>query len=171
MPRRTEVGLVYATGLVQGLALVTFPAASSIFTSPDGYGFSASRYGMMFVPQVILAILASSLGPSLARRWTLKRVLRAGMSADLLAMILLALSRLLQGVPAAAYGVLLVATGALGFRFGTVVMALKLRRRSSLRAAKTGPCSPSTRCSAPEPPLRRCWWPSSRILGHGGCCR
>jgi len=124
MPRRTEVGLVYATGLVQGLALVTFPAASSIFTSPAGYGFSASRYGMMFVPQVILAILASSLGPSLARRWTLKRVLRTGMRADLLAMILLALSRLLQGVPAAAYGVLLIATGALGFGFGTVVMAL-----------------------------------------------
>ncbi len=124
MPRRSEVGLVYATGLVQGLALVTFPAASSIFTSPEGYGFSASRYGMMFVPQVVLAILASSLGPRLARRWTLKRVLQAGMSADLLAMILLALSRVLQGVPAAAYGVLLVATGALGFGFGTVVMAL-----------------------------------------------
>jgi fucose permease len=124
MARRTEVGLVYATGLVQGLALVTFPAASSIFTSPDGYGFSASRYGVMFVPQVILAILASSLGPPLARRWTLKLILRAGMTADLLAMILLALSRLLQDVPAPACGVLLVATGALGFGFGTVVMAL-----------------------------------------------
>jgi fucose permease len=124
MPQRTEVGLVYATGLVQGLALVTFPAASSIFTSADGYGFSASRYGMMFIPQVILAIAASSLGPGMARRWTLKRVLRAGMSADLLAMILLALSRLLQGVPELAYGILLVATGCLGFGFGTVVMSL-----------------------------------------------
>jgi MFS transporter, FHS family, glucose/mannose:H+ symporter len=46
------------------------------------------------------------------------------MSADLLTMILLALSRLLQGGPAAAYGVLLVATGALGFAFGTAVMTL-----------------------------------------------
>ena len=82
MPRRTEVGLVYMTALVQGLALVTFPAASSIFTSPDGYGFSASRYGVMFIPQVILAILASSFGPALARRWTLKRVLQTGMCAD-----------------------------------------------------------------------------------------
>ncbi len=124
MPRRTEVVLVYATGLVQGLALVTFPAASSIFTNPDGFGFSASRYGMMFIPQVILAIAASALGPGMARRWTLKRVLRAGMSADLLAMILLALSRLLQGAPGVAYGILLVATGCLGFGFGTVVMAL-----------------------------------------------
>jgi integral membrane sensor domain MASE1 len=59
MPSRSEVGLIYVIGLVQGLALVTFPAASSIFTSPSGFGFGASRYGMMFVPQVILAILAS----------------------------------------------------------------------------------------------------------------
>ena len=95
-PRKAEVGLIYVTGLVQGLALVTFPAASSIFTSPHGFGFSASRYGMMFIPQVILAILASSLAPSLARRWTLKRVFLAGLSADLLAMILLAVSRVLQ---------------------------------------------------------------------------
>ena len=96
MPRRAEVSLIYVTGLVQGLALVAFPAASSILTSPHGFGFSASRYGMMFIPQVLLAILASSLGPVLARRWTLKRVLLAGLSADLLAMTLLAVSRLLQ---------------------------------------------------------------------------
>ena len=124
MPRRAEVDLIYVTGLVQGLALVTFPAASSIFTSPHGFGFSASRYGMMFIPQVLLAILASSLGPVLARRWTLKRVLLAGLSADLVAMALLALSRLLQNLPEAAYGVLLVATGLLGFGFGATLMAL-----------------------------------------------
>jgi len=112
------------TGLVQGLALVTFPAASSIFTSPHGFGFSASRYGMMFIPQVILAILASSLAPRLALRWTLKRVFLAGLSADLLAMILLALSRLLQDSRGAAYGTLLVATGSLGFGFGAAVMAM-----------------------------------------------
>jgi len=124
MPSRSEVGLIYVIGLVQGLALVTFPAASSIFTSPRGFGFGASRYGMMFVPQVILAILASSIGPSLARRWTLKRVLQAGLSADLLAMILLAGSRLLVDMPGAAYAVLLVATGSLGFGFGAALMAM-----------------------------------------------
>jgi FHS family glucose/mannose:H+ symporter-like MFS transporter len=124
MPRRTEVGLVYLTALVQGLALVTFPAASAIFTSPDGYGFSASRYGMMFIPQVILAILASGFGPGLACRWTLKRVMQVGMSADLLAMTLLAASRMLSGLPENAYGILLAGTGSLGFGFGAVVMAL-----------------------------------------------
>jgi hypothetical protein len=33
MPSRSEVALIYVIGLVQGLALVTFPAASSIFTT------------------------------------------------------------------------------------------------------------------------------------------
>jgi fucose permease len=123
MPRRTEVLLIYVTGLIQGLALVTFPAASSIFTSAHGFGLSDSRYGMMFIPQVILAILASSLGPRLAQRWTLKNVLLSGLAADLLAMILLASSHWLQDSPAAAYAILLLATGSLGFGFGTVVMA------------------------------------------------
>ena len=41
---RTEIRLIYVTALVQGLALVTFPAASSIFTSPNGYGFSHARF-------------------------------------------------------------------------------------------------------------------------------
>lgn len=124
MPQRTEVLLVYLAGLVQGLALVTFPAASSIFTSPHGYGLSASRYGLLFIPQVVLAILASSLGPALAQRWSLKHVLQAGLSANLLAMALLAFSSLWQNFSGVAYGILLVATGALGFGFGATVMAL-----------------------------------------------
>src|SRR6516164_1842183 len=72
---RTEIGVVYSAAVVQGLCLVTFPAASSVFTSPDGFGFDSTRYGTMFVPQVVLAILSSGLGPRLARRWSLRRVL------------------------------------------------------------------------------------------------
>ena len=69
---RTEIGIVYFAAVVQGLALVTFPAASSIFTNADGFGFDSIRYGTMFVPQVGLAILASGLAPKLARRCGLR---------------------------------------------------------------------------------------------------
>jgi MFS transporter, FHS family, glucose/mannose:H+ symporter len=124
MASRTEIGVVYVAAVMQGLALVTFPAASSIFTSPDGFGFDSTRYGAMFVPQVVLAILASALAPKLARRWSLRRVLLAGFAGDIVAMALLALSRLLLGAPDAAFGVLLLATGALGLGFGATVMAL-----------------------------------------------
>jgi len=121
---RTEIGLVYAAAVVQGLALVTFPAASSIFTSPDGFGFDSTRYGALFLPQVLLAILASAFAPRLARRWSLRRVLLAGLAGDVVSMTLLALSRLLLGMPDMAFGVLLLATGALGLGFGATVMAL-----------------------------------------------
>ena len=121
---RTEVGLIYLTGLMQGLALVTFPAASSIFTSGDGYGFSNTRYGAMFLPQVVLAILASSFAPKFASRWRLKRVLVLGLLADLVSMSLLASSKLLMASPDAAFGLLLIATGTLGLGFGATVMAL-----------------------------------------------
>jgi fucose permease len=124
MATRTEIGVVYGAAVVQGLALVTFPAASSVFTSPDGFGFDSTRYGTMFVPQVALAIAAAALAPKLARRWSLRRVLLAGLVGDILSMSLLALSRLLVGAPAAAFGLLLVATAALGFGFGATVMAL-----------------------------------------------
>ena len=121
---RTEIGLVYIAAVVQGLALVTFPAASSIFTSPDGFGFDSTRYGALFLPQVLLAILASAFAPRLARRWSLRRVLLAGLAGDVVSMTLLALSRLLLGMPDMAFGVLLLATGALGLGFGATVMAL-----------------------------------------------
>ena len=121
---RTEIGLVYAAAVMQGLALVTFPAASSIFTSPDGFGFDSTRYGALFLPQVLFAILASAFAPRLARRWSLRRVLLAGLAGDIVSMTVLALSRLLLGVPDMAFGVLLLATGALGLGFGATVMAL-----------------------------------------------
>ena len=52
MATRTETNVVYAAGLVQGIVLVTFPAASTIFTDPDEYDLSSSQYGAMFLPQV-----------------------------------------------------------------------------------------------------------------------
>jgi MFS transporter, FHS family, glucose/mannose:H+ symporter len=120
----TEIVIIYFAAVVQGLALVTFPAASSIFTGADGFGFDSTRYGTLFVPQVGLAILASGLAPKLARQWSLRRVLLAGLAGDIVAMTLLAFCRLLLGRPDAAFGVLLVATGALGLGFGATVMAL-----------------------------------------------
>jgi fucose permease len=124
MASRTEIGVVYGAAIVQGLALVTFPAASSIFTSPEGFGFDSTRYGAMFVPQVAFAILASALAPKLALRWSLRRVLLAGFAGNIVSMTLLALSRPLLGAPDTAFGILLVATAALGFGFGATVMAL-----------------------------------------------
>ena len=65
MVSRAESVTVNAAGLVQGIALVTFPAASTIFTARGSYNLSSSQYGAMFIPQVIAAIIASLLGAGL----------------------------------------------------------------------------------------------------------
>ena len=115
--------LLYLCGVMQGLALVTFPAASAIFASPTGFHLSGAQYGAMFIPQVALAIFASAVGPWLARRLGMRGVLLLGLGADLLSMALLAASALLIGA-SAAFALLCCATGALGFGFGATVMTL-----------------------------------------------
>jgi fucose permease len=122
-PRPIESALLYGTAVVQGLALVTFPAASAVFTDPHGFAFSGTQYGTMFLPQVLMAILSSSLASRLAGRHGLKVVLLAGLAGDLVSMALLAASALLVGHPAA-FPVVCLATAALGFGFGATVTAL-----------------------------------------------
>jgi MFS family permease len=124
MGTRAETSTVYAAGLVQGVGLVTFPAASTIFTNPAHYGLSSTQYGSLFLPQVVTAITASLLGAGLGRRFSLKRVLLAGLLADLVSMGLLVTSQFFTSTQALAYGLLLAATAALGVGFGLVVPAL-----------------------------------------------
>ncbi len=128
-PAGAEGSVVNAAGLVQGIALVTFPAASTIFTSPSSYDLSHSQYGIMFVPQVSTAIVASLLGagllwPGLARRASEKALLLTGLLADLASMALLIVSWLVVHQHAAAFGLLLGATACLGAGFGLSVPAL-----------------------------------------------
>ena len=96
MATRRETNVVYAAGAVQGIVLVTFPAASTIFTDPDEYGLSNSQYGLLFVPQVVTAIAASLLGASLGRRFGTKQVYLAGLVAGLVAMSLLIISQFFE---------------------------------------------------------------------------
>jgi MFS family permease len=124
MATRPEVNTVYAAGLVQGIALVTFPAASTIFTSPSEYGLSNTQYGTMFLPQVVTAIAASLLGGSLARRCGTKRVFLAGLLADLVSMALLIISTSFTSNQPLAYGLLLAPTACLGAGFGLTVPAI-----------------------------------------------
>lgn len=117
------VALLYLAGVVQGLALVTFPAASAIFTDPHGYHLSGAAYGYLFVPQVVAAIAASAGVPRLTRKFGLRGVLLLGLAADLASMLLLALSPTLTGSPLV-YPLLLTATAALGLGFGATVPSL-----------------------------------------------
>lgn len=120
---------VNVAGLVQGIVLVTFPAASTIFTGSADYHLSRSAYGAMFAPQVVMAIVTSLLGagllwPGLTSRVREKTLYLSGLVADLAAMLLLILSWLSVHEHGLAYGLLLVATACLGAGFGLTVPSL-----------------------------------------------
>jgi fucose permease len=124
MASRAERAVVNAAGLVQGIVLVTFPAASTIFTEPTEYGLSSAQYGDMFLPQVVTAIAGSLLGAALARRISTKRVYLLGLTSSLASMGLLLASVLVKTDQSAAYPLLLVATAFLGAGFGLTVPVL-----------------------------------------------
>ena len=123
MASATETRVIASAGLVQGLALVTFPAISAVLTNPADFDLSSTRYGAMFLPQVTTAIVASLAGAGLAARVGTKRLYLAGLVGDLLAMALLFASQFAIGT-AAAYPMLLLATACLGAGFGLTVPAL-----------------------------------------------
>jgi MFS family permease len=124
MADRNEIVAVYAAGSVQGVALVTFPAAGTIFTSPSYYGLSSTAYGAMFLPQAVTAIGGSLLGARLTRGWGIKRVFLIGLIANLCSMLLLLLSQTVMTNQWLAYIMLLLATTSLGIGFGLTVPSL-----------------------------------------------
>jgi MFS family permease len=124
MSSRSQSQVVYAAGLAQGIVLVTFPAASTIFTAANSYGLSSSQYGAMFLPQAITAVGSSLLQGSLSRRLGAKPVYLAGLCANLAAMILLIASRFVIGSQPVAYPLLLAATACLGVGFGLTVPSI-----------------------------------------------
>jgi Major Facilitator Superfamily len=124
MASKAETKVVYAAGVAQGIVLVTFPAASTVFTDPAEYGLSNTQYGTLFLPQVITAIAAALLGAGLGGRFGTKRVYLAGLVSALVSMTLLIVSDFVKDDQSVAYALLLCATAFLGAGFGLSVPAL-----------------------------------------------
>jgi fucose permease len=107
-------GLVYASALLQGLTLVSFPASSGVLKQM--HGFSDAQYGTIFLPQVAFAVLGALGGGSLSGRFGLKTMLLLTLLTNAVAQGLLALSATVP--PGLAYATVLAGTAFLGFAFG-----------------------------------------------------
>ena len=107
MASNAEYRVVNLAGLVQGITLVTFPAASTILTDPTEYDLTA--------------IATSLLGSRLASRFSAKDVLLAGLASNIASMLLLVVTTAFESDQAVAYPLLLLATAFLGTGFGLTV--------------------------------------------------
>lgn len=121
---KKELAAVYIAGLLQGIVLVAFPAISSLLTSADAFALSATQYGLLFLPQSVLSIFASLLSAKISQRLSLQFTFVIGLTANTVAMALLALSALVMHQTQEAYPLLLTATAFLGIGFGLTVPTL-----------------------------------------------
>ena len=121
--RYRKIISIYFSGFLVGIILVLYPAAGSLFTSPDFHDISSAQFGSIFIPQIILAIITSLLAPKLSDRWNMKSVMILGLISLLLSALILAATQLfLDGN--FDYILLLIGTAFLGAGFGFTITAL-----------------------------------------------
>lgn len=102
--------IVYASALVQGLAVVSYPASASVLKQQ----LSDAQYGTLFLPQMIATVLGSALCARLGPRALQPRVLQLALLAAATAEALL----LCAGAAKLGAGAAYAGTLALGFGFG-----------------------------------------------------
>ena len=108
------IGALYLSALLQGLAMVSFPASSAVLTGP--LGLTSAQYGAIFLPQVALAIAGSIGGGTLAQRWGLKPLLLLALAANAASQLLLAGAQWTG--PTGAFLAVMVGTASMGLAFG-----------------------------------------------------
>jgi fucose permease len=122
--KKKTVAAVYLSGLLQGVALILFPAAGPLFTDPGFHALTSSQFGLLFTPQIVAAIAASAFAARCATYSGMKRMLLLGLVLNVLSMLLLAASHGLIGMGGLAYLLLLLGTSAVGAGFGFTISAL-----------------------------------------------
>lgn len=134
MNRRLVVGTVYGAGILQGAAFVLVPSLGTILAAAP-YHFSSSAYGLLYFPEIGGAVCGALGAGRLQQHAGSQGVLRAGLAANLIGMLLLVLASLSAGP--LAYGAILLETLALGLGFGLTLAAVNHYAATLFAAAET----------------------------------
>jgi fucose permease len=108
--------IVYGGALLQGMALVSFPAVSAMLKQT--LALSDGDYGAIFLPQVALAIVGAVAGGALARAIGLKALFALALAANATSQALLAGSAVAS--PSGGVLALFAGTASLGLGFGLI---------------------------------------------------
>lgn len=123
---RGAVGTVFLSGFAIGIALILYPAAGPLFTSADYYGLTSAEYGLLFLPEILGAIVAALLVRRWGARLGVKGVMLAGTSSSMFSMVLFALTTQLHAYGQLTYVLLLIGTAATGIGFAATQSTLNV---------------------------------------------
>ena len=84
---RLEVVTVFGATILLAVVFGTLPALSSVLTDPDEFGLGATLYGLLFVPQALVAIPVALWESTRSGRAGPKPLLLVGLAFDLVAMV------------------------------------------------------------------------------------
>ncbi|MHB1084447.1 MAG: MFS transporter [Thiobacillus sp.] len=118
---RLSAVAVYSAGFLQGCAFVLIPALGTVLTVAP-YHLSSSAYGVLFLPQTLGAIFGALAASPLQKRIGSQGLFRAGVAANVLALLLLAGAAYSSGT--LAHALLLLETLFLGVGFGLTLAAI-----------------------------------------------
>lgn len=122
--RWAQIVLVYAVALIQGVAVVIYPAAGSLLTHGHWHHLTTGEYGSLFLPMIFGAILASLGGGNLAARKGLQSVMSVTLAANAISMYLFTVSAAFREQYLTEYSILLISMLALGLGFGGTLTLL-----------------------------------------------
>jgi len=114
---------IYLSGFLAGVVLILYPAAGNIFMDPEFHGITNEQFGNIFIPQIILAIIASFSAPKIAEKVSMKKVLLYGLILLTLSLVFLATTQLFLSGRNDFY-LILAGTTCLGAGFGFTITAL-----------------------------------------------
>ena len=108
--------VVYAAALLQGMTLVSFPAMSAVLK--EALALSDADYGVIFLPQVALAIIGAIAGGALAQRLGLAALLTLSLAANAASQAFLTATDFVP--PDSGFALLNVGTAFAGLGFGLI---------------------------------------------------
>jgi MFS family permease len=120
---RLEVVTVFGATILLAVVFGTLPALSSVLTDPDEFGLGATLYGLLFVPQALVAIPVALWESTRSGRAGPKPLLLVGLAFDLVAMTLILISPFAIGDEALTYAILLFSSTCMGVGFGLGIPA------------------------------------------------
>lgn len=116
--------LVYGAALVSGLATILFPASGNIFTAPAQHDLSGGAFGLLWIPQIVVTMVCAFFSARLAKRFSMRWVLRMGLMAHIASMACYVGSHFLLDSAPLDYVALLGGTSFMGAGFGFTMAAV-----------------------------------------------